>query len=1037
VGALALLDAGPLGRPPAVDAASLNLTWETPTTNANGTPLSDLVKYRVYVALSSPACGGPSFIEVLSPVAAPPQPQTVAFRVPGLSAGTTYAVAVSAINASDYESACSSEAIGVAQTEFGVGPASVDFGVAMLGSAVDRTFTVQNVGAVPLSGTATASGPFSVVLGSPFNIAPGTAQDVVVRFEPSLEGTFVANVNFMVDADTISRGVTGTAMLPAEPPPPGPASLVVGYAGKLRDRVGPGHAYVTPDGVPDATLTAVLSASGGRTVTRLRLQSSGGGTWDSDASSGAWTLGAAIAMDGALLNDPGTGAVSFPVTDGGSFRLFFASVFDGVDFVAGRTVTLTATFSDGTTAAAQTTVTAAPSLTLTYDGTLRDHVGSGNLGLGPDGAPDGTLTATLSASGGRTITGLALESSVPGTWDTDGATTAWVLGVAPTLDGALLNDPATMTVSFTVDDGGSFRVFASDFAGIEFVPGTRLTLTATFADGTTAVGSTSVATPPSLVLTFGGSLRDRVGQGPGALEADGTADTTLLATLSASGGRAITQLTLQSSGPGTWNTGAEGGAWVLGVATTLDAPLLNDPVTGAANFALADSDSVFLFLASTFGGADFVAGATLTLTAAFSDGSTTVTAVAIPPSLSLTYDGKPRDRVGPGTVGLGPDGALDGTLTATLTAAGNRTVTRLRLQSSAPGSWDTDASTSAWALGAASTPDGPLLNDPTTMAVGFPVPGGGSFTVFAADYADIEFVPGTILTLTVTFSDGTEMMATTVVSAVATPSPPSLRLSYNGTLRDRVGYGSDALGPDGAPDGTLTAVLNATGGRTVTRLHLQSSAPGTWDTEVSTPAWVVGVASTLDGPLVNDPDTMNVWLPVADGMGFVLFASDFAGIEFIPGTTLTLTATFSDETTATATTVVGSVSLTLRYDGKLRDRLDNFGLSPDGAPDGTLTATLDAMDGRTVTLLQLQNSDVTWDTTEASGWVLGVASTLDGPLLNDPGTMAVSLPVGDGGSFHLFASDLADFQFVPGTTLTLLATFSDGTTATATAVIPP
>jgi hypothetical protein len=36
----------------------------------------------------------------------------------------------------------------------------------------------------------------------------------------------------------------------------------------------------------------------------------------------------------------------------------------------------------------------------------------------------------------------------------------------------------------------------------------------------------------------------------------------------------------------------------------------------------------------------------------------------------------------------------------------------------------------------------------------------------------------------------------------------------------------------------------------------------------------------------------------------VLFASDYAGIEFVPGATLTLTATFSDGTSATAATTV-------------------------------------------------------------------------------------------------------------------------------------
>ena len=415
-------------------------------------------------------------------------------------------------------------------------------------------------------------------------------------------------------------------------------------------------------------------------------------------------------------------------------------------------------------------------------------------------------------------------------------------------------------------------------------------------------------------------------------------------------------------------------------------------------------------------------------------------------SLTLSYDGKLRDRVGQGSVALGADGALDGTLTATLSTTGGRTIRRLQLQSNAPGTWDTDSASPAWVLGVASTLDGALLNDAATMGVNFSVPDGGSFNLFAADYANIEFVPGVTLTLTATFSDGTTLTATTVAGTVTPSTPPSLTLSYDGKLRDRVGPGSVGLGADGALDGTLTATLSAAGGRTVTHLQLHSSAPGTWDTEAVTSAWVLGAASSLDGPLLNDPATMAANFAVADGGSFKVFAADFADIEFAPGTTLTLTVRFSDGTTLTAMTVASTVtppsppSLTLSYDGKLRDRVgqSDLGLGADGALDGTLTATLSASGGRTVTRLQLQSSAPgTWDTDAAtSAWVLGVASTLDGALLNDPATMAVNFAVSNGGSFHVFAADWANIEFAPGTTLTLTAVFSDGTSARGSVTVP-
>src|SRR4030095_6852905 len=51
---------------------------------------------------------------------------------------------------------------------------------------------------------------------------------------------------------------------------------------------------------------------------------------------------------------------------------------------------------------------------------------------------------------------------------------------------------------------------------------------------------------------------------------------------------------------------------------------------------------------------------------------------------------------------------------------------------------------------------------------------------------------------------------------------------------------------------------------------------------------------------------MAVNFPVADGGSFVVFASDSQGIEFLPGRTLTLTASLSDGTTATAPTTRAS-----------------------------------------------------------------------------------------------------------------------------------
>ena len=65
------------------------------------------------------------------------------------------------------------------------------------------------------------------------------------------------------------------------------------------------------------------------------------------------------------------------------------------------------------------------------------------------------------------------------------------------------------------------------------------------------------------------------------------------------------------------------------------------------------------------------------------------------------------------------------------------------------------------------------------------------------------------LRLTATFSDGTTATAVTVATAIVPTNPPSLALTYNGLLQDRVAPSSLGVAPDGALDGTLTATLGA------------------------------------------------------------------------------------------------------------------------------------------------------------------------------------------------------------------------------------
>jgi hypothetical protein len=270
------------------------------------------------------------------------------------------------------------------------------------------------------------------------------------------------------------------------------------------------------------TLTATPSSGSGFTGW------SGGGCGGTDvctiAGNGSVTVTATFSAAGAaavssVTPNQGTAGATLPVTINGSGFAAGATVtVAGGDVTASNVsvgsatqVTATLTIASGATLGARdvtvtnagggngtlpggfTVVSAGPAtLTLGYNGKLRDRVGQGETALAPDGALDGTLTVTLSASGGRTVTGLRLDSNAPGVWDTTSGNPWWVLGVATTLDGALLNAPGTMGVNFPVANGGSFVVFASDYLGGEFLPGRTLTLKATFADGSTATAVTTV-----------------------------------------------------------------------------------------------------------------------------------------------------------------------------------------------------------------------------------------------------------------------------------------------------------------------------------------------------------------------------------------------------------------------------------------------------------------------------------------------------------------------------------------------------------------
>jgi len=202
-------------------AGILDATWTAPITNTDGSPLTDLASYRLYYGTAGSPCPGSSSVQVASPTSSPGPNLTMSFRLTGLTSGSLYNVAVSAVDATGNQSSCSSIASAIARAEFAVSPTgTVNFGSVNLGSFAEQTFTVSSTGGGTVSGSASVAAPFSIASGSPFTLSgAGATQAVKVRFTPTTTTTVSTNLTFTAGGGTISAIVTGS-VAGAETTPP-------------------------------------------------------------------------------------------------------------------------------------------------------------------------------------------------------------------------------------------------------------------------------------------------------------------------------------------------------------------------------------------------------------------------------------------------------------------------------------------------------------------------------------------------------------------------------------------------------------------------------------------------------------------------------------------------------------------------------------------------------------------------------------------------------------------------------------------------
>ncbi len=107
-----------------------------------------------------------------------------------------------------------------------VTPGSVSYGTVAVGAGGTNQFVVQNVGTGTLSGSASASAPFSVVAGASYSLAAGQTQTVVVAFSPAVASNYNQSVSFSGGTGTNATVTGNTTNVSPVNVVPAPSSVI-------------------------------------------------------------------------------------------------------------------------------------------------------------------------------------------------------------------------------------------------------------------------------------------------------------------------------------------------------------------------------------------------------------------------------------------------------------------------------------------------------------------------------------------------------------------------------------------------------------------------------------------------------------------------------------------------------------------------------------------------------------------------------------------------------------------------------------------
>jgi Bacterial Ig domain len=571
------------------------------------------------------------------------------------------------------------------------------------------------------------------------------------------------------------------------------------------------------------------------------------GTTILDSSSGATaSLSGAITSFSGLQIDTAVPAITSVVTSGGG-----VSSGSG-DLDAGKTVTLTANFSEVVSVAGGT-----PTLSLNDGGTAAYASGSGTTAL--------TFTYTVAAGQNTpdlTVTGVNLNSATV----TDGA------GNAANLSGAVTNPSGTLQIETTAPTVSAVTTLGSGVTSGsgDLDAGKTVTLTLSLSEAVSVSGGT-----PTLSLNDGGT----------ATYASGSGTTALTFSYTVAAGQNTPDLTVTgvNLNSATVIDGAGNAANLSGAVTNPTGTLQIDTTAPTVSSVTTSGSGI------TSGSGDLDAGKTVTLTVNFSEA---VSVAGGAPTLSLNDGGTATYASGSGTAAL----------TFTYNVAGGQntpdlTVTGVNLNSATI----TDAAGNAANLaGAAINPAGTLQIDTTPPTIASVTTSGSGITSGAGDLD-----AGKTVTLTVNFS--------TVVSVAG--GAPTLSLNDGGTATYASGSGTAALtftynvvAGQNTPDLTVTGVnLNSAtitdaAGNAANLAGAAINPAGTLQID-TTPPTIASVTTSGSGITSGAGDL--------DAGKTVTLTVNFSTVVSVAGSTPTLS--LNDGGSATYTGGSGSTALTFTY----------------------------------------------------------------------------------------------------------------------------